>query len=565
MQYTPTTPTPPWSSTRKAAGQRRPKPAVGGDRAKAWLGRFIPLMLIAWVLAAPAGAAVFTVGSDSACNFETLQEALQATLDNDAPMPTDDTIRVARNQTHVGIFEIYDQVVTIRGGYDSCADVTPSGHTKLIRQPGVRHFTIFSDAVSYTRVTLSGLELIYDHPVPSDVDVGGSIYQRGQTHLTIYNSFVGDGAAEIGGGIFVDGQDGAYLRLDELSVVWNSQARFGGGVACLGEGDVHMSKSAVVLDNKADSAGGGVFLDGCTLYQELQMPLAGVIRNTAEEGGGIFATGGARADLFGNVLANYGRDGGGILVEGEGSLVVVQGLVADNAATGDGAGIYARSQSNVSVFYNHEQCDDLSQCAAIVGNRAIGIGGGLYAGSGAYMHVNRALLADNGSDIGAVAVVDGETSGLHLENSVIVGNAGDVLIQVANGANMRAYHLTVADNHRLNTRTGEIWYLVNMPSDTEIWNTIFWDDDGLFHDAGGAPAGAFNCLLIPDIFVDPGTSSATVGVPDFADEAARDFRLGLGSDAVDLCRPGLFPTPDRDRQPRVVNDLADAGAFERQL
>ena len=511
--------------------------------------------LLCALVAGPASADVFTVGAAGACTHEDLQDAIQAAYTNDTPTPTADIIRLSPNERgYYGEYEVFDQQLTISGGYADCDATSPSPGvlTKIARPDGARHFTVHSTGIP-AHVSLENLNLLFDEGTPSEIGEGGSIHLSGRS-------------------VFIDGEDGAHLVLGDMGIVWQNQAKIGGGIACRGEGGITMHEVALVLDNKAGVAGGGLYLEGCSLQTYPQDPWAGVMRNLAQEGGGIFATAGSRVDMLGNVLQNTAGNGGGALVEGEGSIFIVAGgLVADNVATFDGAGIHARAQSNVSVFNNVEECTDLSRCGALTGNKAIGVGAALYvADSTAY--VRSARVADNGADLGAVAVVKGASAYLDILSSEIVGNSSEYQIRVDGGATFRARHLTVGDNQDFDPRDGDTWYLHNMPSDSEIHNTIFWDEDGLVHDAFLVPTSAYSCFLVPDITLDPGTPSPIVGNPAFVDEAARDFRLGLNSDAVDLCRPSLFPEPDRLRNSRVVDDpfvpntfgAADAGAFERR-
>lgn len=547
-------------------------------RAVRFLRRAAVLSATAALTALPASAAIFTVGSNGECTHETLQDAIQAAYNNESPVPTVDEIRLSEREGEeegaipfVGEYEIFDQVVSIRGGFENCDSTSRSGQTQIDRPEGARHFTIYSSGAD-TRVTLEGLNLVTTGG-PAEIGEGGSIHLSGRSHLTVRDSHVGQGVAEIGGGIFIDGEDGAYLNLDDMAVVWQNEAQIGGGIFCSGEGGVWLSKTALVLKNTADSAGGGLYLDGCSLYVDRQTPWTGIIRNVADEGGGIYATGGSRAEVRGNLLENVANRGGAALVEVEGSQLILNGgLTASNVALGQGAGVYARRQGFVSMFYRDEECVDLSVCNAMVDNRATHDGGAFYGESGAQIFITGARLADNGSRYGAVAVIDGSTSYLDMESTEVVGNVGDIMVQVTGGAVFRGSYLTLGDNKPHLVTSGDLWAFNNRPSNSEVRNTILWDEDGRFHLASSSPVGAYTCLLIPTMFHDPGSPTAVVGDPRFVDEAARDFSLGPNSEAVDLCPATLSSNPDRAFQDRVRNDgsepdihgPADAGAFERQ-
>lgn len=96
------------------------------------------LLVVAFFFAGSVSAAVFTVGADEACDFHDLQEAIWSTWFNDIVGPSADEIHIARNQTYMGEYVIEDQEVKLRGGFDDCADSTPSGRTKIVRPAGQR-------------------------------------------------------------------------------------------------------------------------------------------------------------------------------------------------------------------------------------------------------------------------------------------------------------------------------------------------------------------------------------------------------------------------------------------
>lgn len=535
--------------------------------------------LLGFLLAGlPATAATFTVGSDpDNCDFVSLSAALAAAAANDTPIPSNDLIKLANDQLYWGQYDIKDQGVTIRGGYADCLPGTPvTGTTKILRHDGSRHFKI-SSSVGRMYSRLEHLRLTYDGAPTLWVGRGGSIFQTGDTTLTLQDTTVENGAANFGGGIHLENSAGAYPRLllEGLTVLRDNQAETGGGISCEPHTDVSLNDLSLLLNNRSKN-GGGIYADGCTVNIRSKSPWTGIIQNSAtEDGGGLYAKGQTVVYSWPTTISiNKAKRGGGVFASAEGTrLFFLDGLISDNTAEVDGGGIYAEDLAEVDVYYstyNSDCLDDLKSCAAVSYNVAGEHGGAFYAGSGAKINADRTRLADNMALLGgSVATGIGPETLIRMHHSVVVGNTGDVMVELEEEAQFEGRFLTLGDNHPLSEPP---WTMVTYAADSFLTNSIYWDDDGRVHDGPAFGSPRWNCFLLKASTDNPGSVFFRVGGADFVDESARDFRLKDTSKAIDMCdSDGTSTIQDRLGNPLAVNlpnpdglGTYDAGAFERQ-
>ena len=107
-----------------------------------------------------------------------------------------------------------------------------------------------------------------------------------------------------------------------------------------------------------------------------------------------------------------------------------------------------------------EGCADVATCGLLSDNTATR-GGGVSIESGATFEINQQRIADNSASMGAIAVVHGDTSVLSIAATEIVGNMSDLMIELADGAELVAHHLTIGDNHSL---SDDGWSLHSFPA-----------------------------------------------------------------------------------------------------
>lgn len=520
----------------------------------------------------PACAEIVWVGGDEACRFDNLADALQYTHDNG---PDFDEIRLAPSPdldgAYYGWYLIEDQNVNLLGGYPRCGETSPRSTTKMVRYAGTRNFVVRSAplAESWYQVYFERLVLVSDGTGPSGFAEGDSIHLSGSNHLTLAATVVDGGHAVRGGGIFIDGMGigvDTDLYLTKGTILQkNSADEEGGAIACRDFAGIYMDYDSLIVDNSA-KRGGGLYLDDCVINVEPQHRFAGILRNSAVEGGGAYLRNGGSIDLDGNMHENKARRGGGIFGTGEQVRVRMDGgAMFGNVAEEAGGALYAEHQIQ-AVFDAYSGCTgrDLAICSAVSGNQAP-LGSAAYARAGAEVWFFRARLADN---LGKTLVTArGTDTEIRLNTTEVVGNTADLMIDLGSGATLLSTFVTVADNHPLDQ---EVWIFHDNPASVVFENSIFWDDDGLIHDTSYNLPGTWDCLVVwPG--AQPGGGAATkTDDPDFTDAAGRDFTLGMNSSAVDFCNATGHVWDDRlgvprpqDAEPVNWYGTYDAGAFER--
>lgn len=234
-------------------------------------------------IAAPVQAAIFTVGhgTDESCTHHTIGGALVSA----AGTPVTDEIRVARNLSYTNhTIHLTDwslgNALIISGGWDTCADTTPSGTTVIDGRADAPVIEVDTTAGNTSAVTLRRLTLTGSGE--------RGLLVEGNSTVTLAATVV---RGNSGGGIRLGAS--TTVTVDFWSSVWdNTTAVSGGGVYC---GGGHLMISGIIgypgAPNVAAFSGGGIFADaGCDLDL---LDGAIVQSNEATNGGGIYAAGGA--------------------------------------------------------------------------------------------------------------------------------------------------------------------------------------------------------------------------------------------------------------------------------
>lgn len=167
-------------------------------------------LLGAAALVAPAAAVaqplVRTVGAGAGCDFDDLQEA----IDFMASQPgADKELRLDRSTEFAGAFEISETSLTIAGGFEGCDAAAPGNGETVLR--GVAGTVVEIDGGSGRRhtVRLSRLE-ITGGTLAGDLR-GGGVEIQGNAAVELDRVDVTDNRALLGGGVFINGGQGATL------------------------------------------------------------------------------------------------------------------------------------------------------------------------------------------------------------------------------------------------------------------------------------------------------------------------------------------------------------------
>ena len=298
------------------------------------------LWIMAWGLLLPAfahaQALIYLVGNDGACDFTTIQAAINAAAAHSGP----DVIHVAMNATYTAqALTIGSGDLEIDGGFADCASPTATSRTTISGAGGGNS--------SVLRITGSGGRVLRHLAItggdaPSDGN-GGGIDFNGTGEVNLGDVIVSGNYAGYGGGIHV-----------------------AGGVALL-----TLEADVVVVNNTAQFSGGGIRLEGATRLVMLADGIAvtgneaiGIdpINNQPKygNGGGVEVVGPASADIGSPGLGNSGV------------------IYANTARYGGGIAIAAPDTSDDSLARVRLFSTDATRPVRIHGNRATQAGGGVY-------------------------------------------------------------------------------------------------------------------------------------------------------------------------------------------
>ena len=279
----------------------------------------------------------YTVGGDGACNFSTIQAAVDA-----AVVSGEHRINIAVNQTYTAqAIVINNQNLTLIGGYPNCSNLlAPSGNTTISGKDNGTHSVIAIGGTSNVEID----NLTITHGDLGSGQTGGGIYFGGSGTLTVTSSTVTNNTAEFGAGIEVNGVFAI--------VTINGPDTF-------------------ITGNTALDSGGGIQIEGFATLYMLNDGIF-VAQNTASGGNG----GGLR--IVGPAAAFIGSPGTGT------------GVIYDNMAVNGGGVAVEPSHDTVDDANLYLFSTDPNRPARISNNRASQSGGGIYAG--AYAITNPTLL-----------------------------------------------------------------------------------------------------------------------------------------------------------------------------
>jgi hypothetical protein len=551
------------------------------------------------------------VGADSACQFSDLQDAIDSASESGG---THTTIHVAGNQEYADqrLF-VSNRNLTLRGGYSSCSAVSPNGTTTL---RGVGTGSVISiDADAGARVVhLENLKIRDGggtDPIGFHVySEGGGVRIHGDVAVTIRASTIWNNAATHGGGIYINGGDGAELMLDSGTEILVNSAENGvngaghnsgegGGIYCIDGGAIEMHGGQIyanvaVADTNGSTRGGGVYLEGCSFTATASGEDSGVRLNYAGgeggKGGGFYVTADADdpavLELHGTSAGPFplssnvaGGDGGGMFVRGTAILdgTAVEENIAGYSGVGSGGGMYLFGSD---LTMDSAACPG---CSSVAFNTATASGSAIHApsaGTTEIVTISNTRVFGNGSadggsviDVGSTALA-AEATSLRLANDLLVHNMGSVLARVDSRQPGEIFvtSTTIADN-----AVDVVFNNIN--SDDPIHPPPTWLLNSIVREAPGTPGVTTlidveaQCVIAhqdSDLPTDP---SVLVANPRFVDPDDGDYHLQSASPAIDFCTlTEDVPDDDLDGNPRGVDApqvppflpgaIFDLGAYE---
>jgi predicted outer membrane repeat protein len=262
---------------------------------------------------------------------------------------------------------------------------------------------------------------------------GGGIYS--ESDLTVRKSSIESNAALLGGGIYTTGTALAVSLDSDTIITGNTATDAGGGVVLCGDCNLD---NGTISENEAD-IGGGLYLDWTTAPGAASHTVSGCMikENIAQSaGGGMFING--SVDLQGTTVDNNSvtntltGEGGGIYQD-SGALVLSGGSVIQRNSAAFGAGLYAigsaidggkfeanqASDSGGGIYIGGEFGTSLAR-VTIRDNSATNRGGGLFSSS--YMKSVDAEIISNTANQGGAIYADAEAALMTFDSASILSN-----------------------------------------------------------------------------------------------------------------------------------------------
>lgn len=540
------------------AGRRdRPTTATDGRTLRA----LAPILLLIPMFVA-AQPQPIRVGAGSDCDHSTILGALFEAAGN----PGSDTIHLANDQTYEEFVPIASDSIKLIGGFDSCSDATANGTTEIFAPSSPGRVLSTSGAETSYFLQLENLQLIGSGMVAR----GGVVEIEGDYEVTLSNVEVTEGLANVGGGIYIDGSDGAELSTSSSEIAFihdNVAVRGGGGLYCTGPATIEFNRGAIsgnTANGESDvieeNAGGGVALhNGCRMGTRAGGGFEGIYGNTLDSppvtgskgGGGVAALSGSTFHAAGTsthpavISGNFSETrGGGVYADGADTNVQLRNSwVNNNQAGSAGGGIYVSSSAGL-VMLRHlddENCHNMHRCSRLHGNSVLEgrqeHGGAIAANSNAELRIVHTFIEQNSAPTASVAIVR-SLSSLIFANVVVANNSGsDELIHIEHYSGADILWSTLAYNAlasavisiQRGTTAGSV----------DLRGSIVWQPAIELVDSDHNAARTGDCVMAADFTGFPELTRTTSGPPDFM--AADDLRLTPKGEGVDFCDDASTP------------------------
>jgi hypothetical protein len=237
------------------------------------------------------------------------------------------------------------QTITLTGG-----ELTiPANASLSIYGTGVNRLTISGNnqsrvftVSSNSNLTLSDVKLIGGNGVGTTASgSGGSIYNRGG-FLTLLNSVITGNTANLGGGIFTEGN----ATISSSTITGNTSNNNGGGIYNSGTNNLTILPLTVVNSEISGNTSTANFGGGIANFYKANISGTTIKGNSAVNGGGgiiTISTAGTSAvmSINGSTINNNlcTTGGGGGIQNQDGTLSIRNSTISGNSAGGGGGGI----------------------------------------------------------------------------------------------------------------------------------------------------------------------------------------------------------------------------------
>jgi hypothetical protein len=546
-----------------------------------------------------SGVGEWRVGPDfdPDCDFQNIQDAIDATVANDGGFATIN-IRVAGGTSvHAGNTYVidgtqFDSVTTLRivGGHTDCSGAPfPGGRTILDAQSNGRVFLLSYEASDDDPVFTMALENLEIREGLAPFAGGGvrirshaGLHRVRMNNVDIHsNETTGSGS---GGGVSMEATSPGtsptnWVTISQDSRIDGNHADGGGGaVACFnitGDDNPPVQLFDVpVLGNSAVSDGGGIAVHGCRNFsiqtsgfdQRIGGNDAGASGGSGD-GGGLHVSGGAEvtleasgtsesAEIFGN---SADRGGGAAVVDSSSALTLVNARIYSSSADDEGGGLFVDDQAalvmgrvgGVGGFPGDCQplVDPDYRCSELFANTA-GTASAVAVRGGAQAEINRTRIHLNVSnDGGASAItVAGPDTNLNAEGVLVHDQVGaNSLVRLVGGSLMRLRWSTIAgndDDEALANVFARLAGAEDQFPQVNVDSSIIWEPSlSMFFGASTQPAAA-DCVIAHLDAASSGFDSISFYSqvdPRLRDRYNGDLRLSPDSPAIDYCDDAIAP------------------------
>ena len=548
---------------------------------------------------------VFTVGTDNACDYTVIQDAIDAVPDNSQD---DHQIRITRQQNwNENLIIINKDNLLIQASFANCTDAInntfTSGPATELRGLGSNATGIFiasSEDVDLRRFKVSGFHL------GGVAVVGGSI-------VTMHSMEIRENVRNNtpGGGLYMSNESSVSLSLSKVTM---NQANNGAGIYC-DSGSLFLRATQVNSNstNSSTGIGGGMLLDdGCWARPssfDIFFDPSTFNNNKAHQfGAGVAIINGARFEtnsvqneerigrvyITGNIIRNpvtnlLNSAGAGIYASGIGSQVILHSTIIANNNFDDqlqfvgGAAIALDNQATLNIQdrgpnqYCIDETSNDRNCSQIKGHYVNnGDAAVIKIQGGAKANIYQTSIFDNQTSTNTnqlASVIDGS---LVMQGNLIYDNGtrpnGQFqqptrLIRVSPNGTFHGDFLTFSDN-----RLWGGWVIQSFNSNSiKLTRSIVAEDsnESVFNDSTIQPSQTlFDCILTHEDNSINGTDISVIP-PQF--ENTRPYHISANSPAINMCDNNLgdlLPRHDIDGDERgpcsgvCSTDRFDAGADE---
>jgi hypothetical protein len=328
---------------------------LNGNRIRLILAGFIATIILGCLEL--ANGATITVGPGADCDFDTIQEGIDATSDGDM-------LLVAPGEY------VITEPITFRG--KAITVLSETGQYETIIRMGTPADTNHGSVVVFennetTESVLDGFTITggrgFWFSFANAFGGGGILFNASSG--TIKNCAIIQNTATYGGGVIC--WDNLSAILSNCTIVENSADLVngsGGGVFC-GQNSSAILTNCTIVDNSAGMGGGGV---NCSYNSSMTMTGCTILENsTARHGaGGVFCEGNSSQSITNCIITkNSGRtECGGILCWENSLATITNSIVWGNTAS-EGNEVRVRDGGTISISYS-----DVAggQTAAVIDN-----------------------------------------------------------------------------------------------------------------------------------------------------------------------------------------------------